>query len=110
MNRHFLLVAMTTSVVFVASMFADAAEPAVTTISVKGMQCAACAGHVAESLQAIAGVEKAQADAAKATAIVTAKGNATPSPRALWEAIEKAGYTPVKLVAPSGTFTTKPKS
>jgi copper chaperone CopZ len=96
------------ALLFVVSM-AHAAEPAATTISIKGMQCAGCAGHVAESLQAIPGVAKAHADATKATAVVTAKSKMSPSPRALWEAVEKAGYTPVKLVSPAGTFTSKPQ-
>ena len=94
MYRHFLLVAISSLVVFATAMVADAAEPAATTISIKGMQYAACASHVAESLQAIVGVAKAQADAAIATAVVTTKGSAIPSPRALWEAVEKADYHP----------------
>jgi len=109
MDRRSILMGLGFTAFMVGST-AYAADPAVTTISVKGMQCSACASHVAENLQGIPGVAKAQADAAKAVAVVTAKGNASPSPKALWEVVEKAGYTPVKLVAPSGTFTTKPKS
>lgn len=110
MNRHSVLFGIASITLVLAASIVLAAEPPATTINLKGMQCAACASHVAESLQSIPGVAKAQADAAKAIAIVTPKANATPSPRALWEAVEKAGYTPVKLVAPSGTFTSKPKS
>ncbi len=110
MDRHFFPFLIAASILLMAANIANAADPAVTTISVKGMQCAACASHVAESLQGLPGVAKAQADASKAVAVVTAKGNVNPSPKALWEAVEKAGYTPVKLVSPSGTFTSKPKS
>lgn len=110
MDRRYVLYAIGMSALWLAASTTYSADPPVTTISVKGMQCAACASHVSEHLQAIPGVAKAQADAAKAVAVITAKGNANPSPRALWEAVEKAGYTPVKIVGPGGTFTSKPKS
>lgn len=87
-----------------------AADPPSTTISVQGMHCAGCASKVSSNLQAVTGVQKASADAAKSVAVVTAKANASPSPKALWEAVEKAGYKPTKLVGPAGTFTAKPKS
>lgn len=95
MDRRSILVGIAVTSLLMLTSIAHALEPAVTTISVKGMQCAACASHVVENLQSISGVAKAQADVAKAVAVVTAKGNASPSPRSLWEAIEKAGYTPV---------------
>jgi copper chaperone CopZ len=74
------------------------------------MHCAGCAAKVAGNLKAIQGVAGAQVDAEKEVAIVTPKSAATLSPRALWEAVEKAGYKPAKLVGPSGAFTSKPKS
>jgi Cu+-exporting ATPase len=43
------------------------------------------------------------------TAKVTPKPKAVLSPKALWEAVEKAKKTPAKLEGPSGTFTAKPK-
>lgn len=110
MNRRSILVGIASITCALTASFARAADPPATTINVKGMQCAACASHVAESLQNISGVAKAEADAAKAIAVVTPRADVTPSPKALWEAVEKAGYTPVKLVTPSGTFTSKPKS
>jgi copper chaperone CopZ len=110
MDRRSLLIGFGSLALLASASIAQAADPTPITISVKGMQCPACASHVADGLQAIPGVAKAEADAAKAVAVVTAKGNSSPSPKALWEAVEKAGYTPVKLVSPSGTFTSKPKS
>ena len=75
-----------------------------------GMHCAGCASKVAGNLQSVAGVNKAQVDAAKAVAVVSPKPDAVLSARAQWEAIEKAGYKPTRLVGPAGTFTAKPKS
>ena len=105
-----VLFAILSSVTLLAAGLVQAADPPATTISVQGMHCAACASKVAGNLQAVTGVNKAQVDAEKAVAVVTAKANTAPSPRALWEAVEKAGYKPTKLVGPAGTFTTKPKS
>jgi copper chaperone len=89
---------------------AVAAEPTTTLIAIKGMHCAGCAAKVARRLNAVEGVAAAQADAKKAIAVVSPKEDAIPSPRSLWEAVEEAGYEPTKLVGPSGTFTSKPKS
>lgn len=111
MNRRFMLLVLALSAVFVtAADDALAADPLPTTIAVEGMHCVVCASKVASNLQSVAGVHKAQVDAEKAVAVVTAKSSAAPSPLALWEAIEKAGYKPIKLVGPTGTFTAKPKS
>ena len=110
MNRRIVLTGLVAAATLWAANFAPAADPPVTTISVQGMHCQGCASKVASNLQAVKGVNKAEVDAAKAVAVVIAKENATLSPKALWEAVEKAGYTPTKLVGPAGTFTKKPKT
>ena len=98
----------------VAALFfpvaARSAEPAPIHIGIKGMHCAGCASKVTKQLQGVGGVVSARADAKTANAIVVAKQDASPSPKALWEAVERAGYKPVKIVTPEGTFTSKPKS
>lgn len=110
-TRRFLVFAVAFAALSLAGDLIPAADsPPSTTISVQGMHCAGCASKVAGNLQAVAGVTKAEVDATKAVAIVVPKSNAAPSPRALWEAVEKAGYKPTKLVGPAGTFTAKPKS
>jgi copper chaperone CopZ len=88
--------------------FLHAAETGTTTIEIKGMHCAVCAGKVSKSLQQVAGVAQAHADATKANAVITPATDAKLSPRLLWEAVEKAGYVPLKLTGPSGVFTSKP--
>lgn len=110
MNRRVALLGLAGVATLWAANLAYAADPPATTISVKGMHCQGCALKVAGNLQAVKGVSKAEVDASKAVAVVIAKEKATPSPKALWEAVEKAGYTPTKLVGPAGTFTAKPKS
>lgn len=93
----------------VAVQPASAAETQATSITIDGMHCAACAKKVATRLRAVAGVADAQASAESGTAAVTPKDKVTLSPRSLWEAVEKAGYTPTKLAGPTGTFTKKPE-
>ena len=47
-------------------------------------------------------------DVKETTATVTPKADKAPSPRELWEAVVKAGYTPSLLEGPDGKFEKKP--
>ena len=87
-----------------------AADPAPTTITVPDMHCMGCAKKMAKKLYAVQGVAKVEASVEVTTMTVTPKAEKTLSSRALWEAIEKAGYKPSKIEGPSGTFKEKPKS
>ena len=69
-----------------------------------------CARKVVKSLTAVSGVKSADADVDAKTVTVTPEADKTPSPKAMWEAIENAGYKPSKIEGPSGTFKEKPKS
>jgi len=87
----------------------DAATSTKTTITLKVLSCEGCAKRVREKLTAVSGVGDVKTDLRTKSATIVPKRGATPSPKLLWEAIEKAGKTPLKLVGPSGTFTSKPK-
>lgn len=87
-----------------------AADPTQTVITVEKMDCGGCAKKLATKLQAVAGVQKVEADVEAKTLTVTPKAQAVVSPKALWEAVEKGAGAPKKLTGPSGTFTGKPKS
>jgi Cu+-exporting ATPase len=89
---------------------ARATEPAPITATVEGMHCPGCAKKIAAQLNEVPGVASVKADVAASTMTVVPKAGQTPSPRALWKAVEKAGYKPVKLEGPGGTFTTRPTS
>ena len=84
------------------------ADAATSKIAVDGMTCAGCAKTVGKAVSAVEGVESAVADVKTKTLTVTAKKGATPSPRAMWEAVEKAGYTPTRIEGAAGTFDKKP--
>jgi len=89
-----------------------ASEPTTveTTITIEGMHCQGCAKKVASRLKAVAGVQEVRIDAESGLAVVVPLADATVSPRALWEAVQKSRYSPVRLEGPSGTFTRKPRT
>jgi copper chaperone CopZ len=85
-------------------------SPAYTVITVEKMDCDSCARRIAKKLYEVNGVDKIQVDVAKKLFWVHPKTGAQPSPRALWEAIEKGADVPLRLQGPGGTFTMKPKA
>jgi copper chaperone CopZ len=87
-----------------------AQEPTRTTITIEDLHCAGCAKRVVRRLTTVRGVAAAQAELKTSSVTVTPQAQRAPSPRDLWEAVEKAGFRPTKLVGPAGTFTAKPAS
>ena len=65
---------------------------------------------MADALSAVPGVRSVKTDIETKTARLTPQKPKGPSPRALWEAVEKAGVKPIKLTGPDGEFTQKPDS
>ncbi|MBI2806348.1 MAG: heavy-metal-associated domain-containing protein [Planctomycetes bacterium] len=84
--------------------------PAYTVITVEKMHCEGCAKRIAGKLYEVPGVDKIQVDVKQKILWVHPKAGVQPSPRGLWEAVEKGSDTPVRLQGPYGTFTAKPKS
>lgn len=84
--------------------------PTYTVISVEKMHCASCANRIANKLYEVNGVEKIQVDVEKKTLWIHPKAGVQPSPRGLWEAVEKANDRPINLHGPYGVFTAKPQS
>jgi copper chaperone CopZ len=87
-----------------------AAEPSATTITVPDLDCASCAKKVGGKVAEVPGVAKVEYSIEAKTLKVTPKTGAAPSPKALWEAVEKGGKSPSRLEGPGGTFTAKPKN
>lgn len=88
---------------------ASAVEPAWTNIAVKDMCCNGCVKKIAARMYSVRGVKEVRADIEKRTLYVLPQQNATLSPRAMWEAVEKAKEKPIRLAGPSGTFSEKPR-
>jgi copper chaperone CopZ len=87
---------------------AQTPQAATTKISLAKLHCQGCAKKVAGQLTQVAGVESVQGDLPTATLVVTHKPGMLPSPKAMWEAVEKANHVPTKLEGPAGTFTARP--
>lgn len=71
-------------------------------IEIEGMHCSHCAKAVEDELLAVNGVKKAKADAEKKTAVVTLSEDV--SDEALFKAVEKAGFKPIKAEVKKGLF------
>jgi len=92
------------------SMPCGAASPVpYTTIHVHDMHCNDCAKKIARKLYAIPGVVEVRADVAKNIAYVVPQKDKTLAPRALWDAVESAGFGVARLESPQGTFNAKPR-
>ena len=99
--------------VALSALAAQAQQPApapASTITVPEMDCAGCAKKLGEALVKVTGVAKAEYDVKARTIKLTHKAGETPSPKALWEAVEKEDKEPKKLETPAGTYTKKPTS
>lgn len=104
------LMAAVVGVLLVWVAHARAGDPATTTITIPEMDCASCAKKIGGKVAEVSGVAKVEYDVQARFIRVTPKMGTTPSPKALWEAVEKGGKDPSKLEGPSGAFTTKPKN
>ena len=82
--------------------------PVKTTITVTDMHCKHCAQKIASKLYLVPGVLEVRASLKANQARISPQANLAPSPKALWEAIEAAGFVPVSLSGPAGEFTSKP--
>lgn len=91
-------------------VMAQAPAPPSTAIVVPKMHCKGCAQTMATELYKVPGVGQVFVKLETTTMIVHAKDGQAPSPRGMWEAVERAGYQPSRLQGPSGVFTSKPKS
>ena len=85
-------------------------KPVATTITIDGEMCAGCLAKLKREIVTVSGVAGVDGNVEKKTVTVQSKPRITLSPKALWEAVEKAGKKPAKLTGPSGSFTSKPKS
>lgn len=101
------LLIITTATVSLGKV-AQADNVSQTTITVPEMQCPSCAKRMAAQLQRVSGVANVQANIEGKALMVAPQTGKLPSPRAMWEAVERANFTPSRLQGPSGTFTSKP--
>ena len=111
MTRNvFLRSAVVVLLVLACGTKSPAASPVTyTTIHVQDMHCGECAKTIARKLYALPGVVEVRADVNKNIAYVVPQKDKTVASKAVWEAVESAGFRVVRLESPQGTFTTKPR-
>lgn len=111
MTRNlFLRSAVVVLLAAVCGTESPAASPVTyTTIHVQDMHCGECAKTIARKLYALPGVVEVRADVNKNIAYVVPQKDKTVAPKAVWDAVESAGFRVVKLESPQGNFTTKPR-
>ena len=108
-GRPLLAVLLLTAAVSTSPV--DGRGPApLTVIVVNDMHCSSCAKKIAGRLYRVPGVARVATSLKQNRAFVTAQQSREPSPRALWEAVEQAGFQPVEMSGPGGTFREKPAS
>jgi len=105
-----LVATLFTSTVITSSAMAETDSAESTTITVTDMHCKHCAKKIAAKLYLVPGVLEVQASVKANKARIIPQANKSPSPKALWEAIEAAGFEPVKLEGPAGEYSSKPEA
>ena len=79
-----------------------------TTIYVTDLHCKKCVKKIARKLYAVPKVVKIHTNLKKDFVIVTPERGQKLAPGVLWDATVEAGFKPVKLIGPAGTFTKHP--
>ena len=93
--------------------FAQAQQPAQqawTRVTLEELHCQGCVKKLNGKVTAVSGVAEMRVDMKAKTIWAIHKQGTTPSPKALWEAVEEADQTPTRMDAPSGSYTSKPRS
>jgi copper chaperone CopZ len=85
-----------------------AAQPDTTIVWVSDLHCASCAKKLVSKLFTVPGVVDVKTNVKKGTVLVIPEKTRQPSPKSIWEEIEKADFTPTKLRCPTGVFEKKP--
>lgn len=103
---------LTLAVLGVLAAFAQAQPPAQvwTKVTLEDIHCMGCAKKINSKVAAVPGVAEMRVDI-KAKAIwAIHKQGMTPSPRALWEAVEAADHKPTLIETPAGSYNSKPQT
>ena len=120
--HRFIIAAMLLTFLYSGIQFAPAAEkapasgaeikiaPHETAIYVGDMHCATCAKKISGKLFRVKGVMKVRTNVKQHVAIVTPQSKKVVDVKAAWKAVQSAGFEPVKLVGPEGTFVSDEKS
>lgn len=104
-----LSLALPCLIAFSAFVYAYAAAPSQNTVITVGEMCGGCVKSITARLNKLPDIAAVQCDIKTKTVTVVPRDGKSLSPRTLWEAMAEIGKTPKKLVAPAGSFTSKPQ-
>ena len=104
-----LALAMVVGLAAVAAAQAPA-PAAYTRVVLDDIHCMGCAKKISKQVTAVPGVAEMRVDLKSKSIWAMHKPGMTPSPKALWEAVEEADHTPTRMDTPAGSLTSKPKS
>ena len=79
-------------------------------IQVTNIHCKFCARRIDKSLSAVSGVGDVRIDIGKNVIYVIPAQRQAPSAKAMWQAVETAGFKLVSLSTPRGVYREKPQS
>lgn len=110
MNRkvQYCVIAAIIALGLARDVLAEQNQSQPTSITIQGEMCKGCVRKMKTKLASVSNIAEIQADITAKTLVIYPVENTELSPRALWEAIEKAGKKPGQLSGPAGTFDAKP--
>ncbi|WP_390895573.1 cation transporter [Stieleria tagensis] len=92
------------------SSSAQAAEVEKSNIVMSvGEMCGGCVKKINKRFEGVKGIAKVQCSIEKRSVTLVPQQDVRLSPKGVWEIMESIGKTPMKMVTPYGTFTSKPK-
>ncbi|QDS97755.1 heavy-metal-associated domain-containing protein [Adhaeretor mobilis] len=84
--------------------------PSQTAVYVESIHCAHCAKKIVRKVITLKGVQGISTDVKGNFAIITAQKKKQVKADDLWKAFQSAGYQPLKLIGPEGTFAADKKT
>lgn len=84
--------------------------PEQTAVYVEKMHCAHCAKKIVRKVIVLKGVQSISTDVKANLAIVTPQKKKQVKSADIWKACQTAGFQPVKLIGPEGTFAADKKT
>jgi copper chaperone CopZ len=102
--------ALAALLILAALALAQQPPQAWTKVTLEEIHCMGCAKKISAKVTAVPGVAQMRVDLKAKSIWAVHKQGMTPSPKALWEAVEAAEHKPTRVETPSGSYTSKPQS
>ena len=84
--------------------------PGQSAVYVTNMHCKTCAKKIARKLYTLKGVSRVSTNVKDNLAIITPQPKKRVPAKSMWSAVQSAGFQPVKLIGPEGTYAAHKKT